>query len=75
MQTVTKRLSVFTVAFLATQISVADTLTHIFESALQNDPVLRAARASFQADRENSNIARGALLPNSQFPLSIPRQR
>ena len=63
MQTVTKRLSVYTVAFLATQISVADTLTHIFESALQNDPVLRAARASFQADRENSNIARGALLP------------
>ena len=63
MQTVSKRLSVFTFAFLAAQLSVADTLTHIYESALQNDPVLRAARASFQADRENSNIARGALLP------------
>ena len=67
MQTVLKRLSVSIFAFLASQlaaqISVADTLTHIYESALQNDPVLRAARASFQADRENSNIARGALLP------------
>ena len=45
------------------QISLADTLTDIYESALQNDPVLRAARASFNADRENKNIARGALLP------------
>lgn len=45
------------------QISTADTLSDIYESALRNDPVLRAARASFNAEREIKNIARGALLP------------
>ena len=48
---------------IAAQISTADTLNDIYESALLNDPVLRAARASFNADRETKNIARGALLP------------
>ena len=67
MQTVPKRLFISVIAFLlpqmAVQTSVADTLSDIYDSALQNDPVLRAARASFNADRENKNIARGALLP------------
>jgi outer membrane protein len=67
MQTVSKKLfisvSAILVPLLATQISIADTLTDIYESALKNDPVLRAARASFNADQENRNIARGALLP------------
>ena len=48
---------------LAAQGSRADSLQDIYESALQNDPVLRAARATFNADRETKNIARGALLP------------
>lgn len=47
----------------AAQISATETLNDIYESALRNDPVLRAARASFNADRETKNIARGALLP------------
>ena len=67
MQTVSKRLFISVIAFLvpqiAPQISFADTLTDIYESALQNDPVLRAARANFNADHENKSIARGALLP------------
>ena len=71
MQTVSKKsfisVSAFVVSMmvplLAAQISIADTLTDIYESALKNDPVLRAARASFNADQENRNIARGALLP------------
>jgi outer membrane protein len=71
MQTVSKKsfisVSAFVVSMmvplLAAQISHADSLTDIYDSALQNDPVLRAARASFNADRENSTIARGALLP------------
>jgi outer membrane protein len=71
MQTVSKKLSISVNAFVVSmmvplftaQISHADTLTDIYESALQNDPVLRAARASFNADQENRNIARGALLP------------
>jgi len=53
---------------IAAQISTADTLNDIYESALLNDPVLRAARASFNAERETKNIARGALLP--QFAIS-----
>ena len=48
---------------IAAQISTADTLNDIYESALTNDPVLRAARATFKAERETKNIARGALLP------------
>jgi outer membrane protein len=71
MQTVSKKLFISVSAFvvsmmaplLVTQISYADSLTDIYESALQNDPVLRAARASFNADQENRAIARGALLP------------
>jgi len=67
MQTVSKKLFISVIAFVVSlmvpQISLADTLTDIYESAVQNDPVLRAARANFNADRENRNIARGALLP------------
>lgn len=67
MQTVSKRLFISVVAFvvpqMAIQVSSADTLTDIYDSALQNDPVLRAARASFSAERENRRITRGALLP------------
>jgi outer membrane protein len=67
MQTVSKRLFIsvfaFVVSQMAPQISLADSLTDIYESAVQNDPVLRAARANFNADRENKHIARGALLP------------
>ena len=51
------------VAFLAPQLAVADSLVDIYESALKNDPVLRAARATFNADREGKNISRAALLP------------
>ncbi len=50
-------------AMMATQINATDTLGDIYESALQNDPVLRAARASYNAERETKNIARAALLP------------
>lgn len=71
MLTVSKRLFISVFAFvlllmaslMVPQTSLADTLTGIYESAVQNDPVLRAARANFNADRENKNIARGALLP------------
>ena len=51
------------VALLAPQLAVSDSLVDIYESALENDPVLRAARATFNADREGKNISRAALLP------------
>ena len=67
MLTVSKRLIIsvfaFVLSLMVPQTSLADTLTGIYESTVQNDPVLRAARANFNADRENKNIARGALLP------------
>ena len=41
----------------------ADTLLEIYELALQNDPVLRAAEANFRASREIEVQARSELLP------------
>lgn len=41
----------------------AETLTEIYESALQNDPVLRAARATYLAGEEDRNLGRANLLP------------
>ncbi len=40
-----------------------DTLAGIYELALQNDPVLKAAEASFKAGSEAGNLGRAALLP------------
>ena len=53
----------FSATLLVAPLSSADSLKDIYDSALQNDPVLRAARASFNADREIKNISRAALLP------------
>lgn len=41
----------------------ADTLLEIYEMALQNDPVLKAAEASYNAGREAEALGRSALLP------------
>jgi outer membrane protein len=63
MHIVKKHFLIAAVAFLAPQLAISDSLVDIYESALENDPVLRAARASFNADREIKNIGRAALLP------------
>lgn len=63
MQPVKKQLLIAAVAILAPQLALSESLVDIYESALTNDPVLKAARASFNADREIKNIARAALLP------------
>lgn len=41
----------------------AETLANIYELALENDPVLKAAEASYKAGREAENLGRAALLP------------
>ena len=41
----------------------ANTLSDIYELALQNDPQLRAAKAAFLAGAEAKNISRASLLP------------
>ncbi|MGB1808133.1 MAG: TolC family protein, partial [Porticoccaceae bacterium] len=63
MRLVKQGLCAVSTTLLLAQISWADSLKDIYESALQNDPVLSAARASFNADREVKNISRAALLP------------
>ena len=63
MHIVKKHFLIAAVVFLAPQLAISDSLVDIYESALENDPVLRAARASFNADREIKNISRAALLP------------
>ena len=47
--------------------SEAETLTEIYELALQNDPQLRAASAAYRAQRENKAIARAGLLPQASL--------
>ena len=44
-------------------ITWAESLTDIYHSALQNDPILAAARANFKAGLETKKISRAALLP------------
>jgi|SaaInl5LU_22_DNA_1037371.scaffolds.fasta_scaffold01403_2 outer membrane protein len=63
MQTIKKHLLIAAVAVFAPQLAVSDSLVDIYESALNNDPVLKAARANFNADREIKNLTRAALLP------------
>ena len=55
-------LTLCSVVFIS-QGSAADSLTDIYELALQSDPTLRAARANFQVGRETKNISRAYLLP------------
>lgn len=47
--------------------SYADNLKTIYEAAVENDPVMRAAEAQYRSQVETSNIARGALLPQIRF--------
>lgn len=48
---------------LFTQYSLGDTLADIFELALENDPTLKAAEATYRANLETEKITRSALLP------------
>jgi len=48
---------------LGTLPALGNTLSDIYEQALENDPQLRAARAAYLAGKEAKNIGRAALLP------------
>jgi outer membrane protein len=41
----------------------ADTLVEVYELALKNDPVLKAAEASYRAGQESEKLGRAGLLP------------
>ncbi|MGD9659645.1 MAG: TolC family outer membrane protein [Porticoccaceae bacterium] len=50
--------------FLALPVSgFSETLTEIYDLALNNDPQLRAANAAYLAGKESANIGRAGLLP------------
>jgi len=52
-----------TAGLLISRAAYSDTLLDIYELALQNDPVLKAAEATFRAGQEYETIGRSALLP------------
>lgn len=49
----------------------SDSLSDIYQAAVQNDPTMRAAEAEFRVQSETKNIARGALLPQLNFNAGI----
>ncbi|MDX2350284.1 MAG: TolC family outer membrane protein, partial [Porticoccus sp.] len=51
------------ISILLTTTCWGDSLSDIYELALQNDPQLRAARAAYLAGSESENISRAGLLP------------
>jgi len=50
-------------ALVFSPVTLADNLLEIYNKALENDPTLRAAEATFKANTEQRIIARSALLP------------
>jgi len=50
-------------SMLLSMVCWGDSLSDIYELALQNDPQLRAARAAYLAGSESKNISRAGLLP------------
>lgn len=53
----------FTALLLSPASGFSETLSEIYDLALQNDPQLRAANAAYLAGKENANIGRAGLLP------------
>ena len=48
---------------LISPFAIGETLSQIYEQAVEHDPQLRAAQAAFRAGSESKNIARAGLLP------------
>lgn len=51
-------------SLLMATLAQADTLQDVYELAVKNDPVLKAAEAQYRASREAMPLSRAALLPN-----------
>jgi len=49
----------------------SDSLSDIYQAAVQNDPTMRAAEAEFRVQSETKNIARGALLPQLNLNAGV----
>ena len=59
----TKGITSIFIIILTTQFGWATTISDIYESAVRNDPVMRAARANLNVGKENLNVRRAYLLP------------
>jgi len=57
-------------ALVFSPVTLADNLLEIYNKALENDPTLRAAEATFKANSEQRIIARSALLPQIKAEAS-----
>lgn len=69
-----KIIGFFLCSMAGTSLSSADDLYDILQLALQNDPVLAQAEASYRANRENVIQSRSALLPTFGLQGSTSRQ-
>lgn len=49
----------------------SDSLSDIYQAAVENDPMMRAAEAEFRSQSESKNMARGALLPQLQLDAMV----
>lgn len=50
--------------------ALSDNLADVYQAAVENDPMMRAAEAEYRSQFENKNIARGALLPQLSLDAS-----
>lgn len=57
----------FIAAAVALPAAQAETLNQVYDLAKAHDPSLRAANASFRADKEQVEVTRGNLYPNISF--------
>ena len=58
-------LALLTASLMGTQAKNAANLANVYDSAVQNDPQIAAAKASYLATRENVPQARAGLLPTN----------
>ncbi len=63
MRLFTRSLLAASCAFFMQSASHAETLAEIYALAMENDATLKAAEATYQAGKENENLARAGLLP------------
>lgn len=51
--------------------ALSDNLADVYQAAVENDPMMRAAEAEFRANTEAKNLARAALLPQLSLNANV----
>ena len=60
----TKFITLLICLFIFIQSSWSETISNIYDLAVQNDPVMKAARANLKVGKETENISKSRLLPS-----------